>query len=169
MQSNETLNMTFPLTHNNRANTTMVPVYQGKSLLLVIAASLAAVKISHAFLASPSLVGASSFVCLTERSNIRERVHEQYQEGSTLPVLSMSFRADDDGPVSRRRAIGIGLSGWAGLTVATQPGRSLDITRKVQEQIRIRAQEEFDNVEALASPEGGKTLQPVLALKPIIT
>lgn len=71
--------------------------------------------------------------------------------------------------MSRSRVVGIGLSGWMGLTVAAQPGRTLDITRKVQEQMRIRTQEEFDNVEALASPEGGKTLQPVLALKPIIT
>lgn len=54
------------------------------------------------------------------------------------------------------------------MTVAAQPGLALDPIRKAQEQIRIRAQEEFDNVEALASPEAGKTIQPVLTLVPIV-
>lgn len=74
----------------------------------------------------------------------------------------------DDLPTSRGRAIGLGLSGWLGLTVAAQPGLALDPIKKAQEQIRIRAQEEFDNVEALASPEAGKTIQPVLTLVPIV-
>lgn len=74
----------------------------------------------------------------------------------------------DDLPTSRGRAIGLGLSGWMGLTAAAQPGLALDPLRKAQEQIRIRAQEEFDNVEALASPEAGKTIQPVLTLVPIV-
>lgn len=153
-----------------RPNTSKLSMYHKKSLLLLAATSVVAIRITHAFQSSPSLVGGSSFTSFAEHSsNMRERVHEEYQKGSTLRVLSMSSQADGDGPVSRSQAIGAGLWGWIGLTVAAQPGRTLDITRKVQEQIRIRAQEEFDNVEALASPEGGKTLQPILALKPIIT
>ncbi|CAB1096324.1 unnamed protein product [Ectocarpus sp. CCAP 1310/34] len=87
---------------------------------------------------------------------------------TTSSIPSMSLPAEG-GPTSRNRAIGLGVASLFSLAVAPTPGLALDPVRKVQEQLRIRAQEEFDNVEALASPEGGKTLQPVLALVPIIT
>lgn len=76
-------------------------------------------------------------------------------------------------PTSRSRAIGLGLAGWvAGLTLASGPSEAVDPIRKAQEQLRIWSQEDADNVLGggeLASPEGGKTLQPVLALIPIVT
>ncbi|CAM9371588.1 unnamed protein product [Scytosiphon promiscuus] len=81
----------------------------------------------------------------------------------------MSLPAEG-GPTSRGQAIAVGLAGWVGVMIAMPPpGRALNPVKKMQEQMRIRAQEEFDNVEALASPEGGKTIQPVLTLVPIIT
>ncbi|CAN0542830.1 unnamed protein product, partial [Ectocarpus sp. 12 AP-2014] len=85
---------------------------------------------------------------------------------SSIPSMSLPV---EGGPTSRSRAIGLGMASLFSLAVAPTPGLALDPVRKVQEQLRIRAQEEFDNVEALASPEGGKTLQPILALVPIIT
>lgn len=76
-------------------------------------------------------------------------------------------------PTSRRRVVGLGLAGWvAGLTVASGASEAIDPIRKAQEQLRIWSQEDADNVLGggeLASPEGGKTLQPVLALIPIVT
>ena len=57
------------------------------------------------------------------------------------------------------------------MTLASRPIEALDPIRKAQEQLRIWSQEDADNVLGgeLASPEGGKTLQPVLALIPIVT
>lgn len=58
------------------------------------------------------------------------------------------------------------------MTLASGSSQAIDPVRKVQEQLRIWSQEDADNVLGggeLASPEGGKTLQPVLALIPIIT
>lgn len=88
-----------------------------------------------------------------------------HQQCSVLRTAPLPPVDNDDFPTSRGRAIGLGL---LGLTVAAQPGLALDPIKKAQEQIRIRAQEEFDNVEALASPEAGKTIQPVLTLVPIV-
>ena len=75
---------------------------------------------------------------------------------------------------TRGRAVAVSLSAWiAGLTSASGWSHALDPVKKTQEWIRIRRQEEFDNNALgggeLASPEGGKTIQPVLALIPIVT
>lgn len=101
---------------------------------------------------------------LTTRNSGRDRTGKQ--QCSIRPTAALPPVGDF--PTSRGRAIGLGLTGVLGLTVAAQPGLALDPLRKAQEQIRIRAQEEFDNVEALASPEAGKTIQPVLTLVPIV-
>lgn len=87
----------------------------------------------------------------------------------------MSSTAMDDGrePISRGRAIGIGLSGWiAGLTLATRSSHALSPIKKSQELLRIWGQEDVDNLPGggeLASPEAGKTIEPVLTLIPIVT
>lgn len=78
----------------------------------------------------------------------------------------------DDSLINRRRAIALGLSGMVGgLTVAARSSFALDPLRKTQELWRIWNQQEADNVLGgeLASPEGGKTIQPVLTLIPIVT
>lgn len=90
-------------------------------------------------------------------------------------MLSPTTPATDDGqgPVSRGRAIGVGLSGWiAGLALAAGPSHALNPIKKSQELLRIWGQEDADNVLGggeLASPEGGKTIEPVLTLIPIVT
>lgn len=86
------------------------------------------------------------------------------------PIVLLSM---PDDIMTRGRALGVGLSGLiAGLTLVGKSSSALDPIRKSQEQWRIWNQEEADNVLGggeLASPEGGKTLQPVLALIPIVT
>lgn len=75
-------------------------------------------------------------------------------------------------PVTRGRAIGLGFLGViGGLAAAPTSSIALDPLRKTQELWRIRNQEEADSVLGgeLASPEGGKTIQPVLTLIPIVT
>lgn len=91
------------------------------------------------------------------------------RRSSQLWSLGMSFPEEGE-PTSRGRAIVVGLSGLiSGLTVASASSRAVDPIRKTQELLRIWGQEEADNVLGeLASPEGGKTLQPVLALIPIL-
>lgn len=125
---------------------------------------------AHAFQACPRLVGSTSQTSWRRSNYNEDRANEQYPaERMMSPRLSMSLPVES-GPTSRGRAIAVGLSGWMGLmTAMPAPGSALNPVKKMQEQMRIRAQEEFDNVEALASPEGGKTIQPVLTLVPIIT
>lgn len=138
-------------------------------LSLLAAIFVAGASIVHAFQACPRFVGSSWHTSARQqRSNCKkDRANERHRVERT--ILSMSLPAES-GPTSRGRAIAVGLAGWVGLmTAVPPPGRALNPVKKVQEQMRIRAQEEFDNVEALASPEGGKTIQPVLTLVPIIT
>lgn len=73
--------------------------------------------------------------------------------------------------ITRGKAIGLALSAMVALTSGS-PAKALDPVKKAQEAYRIWSQQEADNVLGggeLASPEGGKTLQPVLALIPIVT
>lgn len=91
------------------------------------------------------------------------------------PPLSRLLRMSlptEGAPTSRGRAIGVALSGWiAGLTLASGEGQAISPIKKTQELLRIWGQEEADNAlrGELASPEGGKTIQPVLALIPVVT
>ena len=83
-----------------------------------------------------------------------------------------------DSPIheaSRGHAIRIALSSAvAGLAICAQrtaPGYALDPKRQFEEIMRIRRQEDADNLLGggeLASPEGGKTIEPVLTLIPIV-
>lgn len=86
-------------------------------------------------------------------------------------VQDVRFSASN--PVSRGEAVALVLPGVAAaLTAAAAPSYAVDPVKKAQEAYRIWRQEEADNLlggDELASPEGGKTLQPVLALIPIVT
>lgn len=102
--------------------------------------------------------------------NVSDRYPRHPQQ--VMPESTPTTPSADE-PISRSRAIGVGLSAWiGGLTLASGASQALDPVRKAQEMMRIWNQEEADNVLGggeLASPEGGKTLQPVLALIPIVT
>lgn len=166
----------------------MLPVHKTCSLLLVVVIPLATIAVVTAFHPAAHLPESHSSAssrrleatCCDKFSTHDDRIRSHSRPDrcsnrstarpATPAPLSMSLSTGE--PTSRSRAIGIGLGGWvAGLTLASRPIEALDPIRKAQEQLRIWSQEDADNVLGgeLASPEGGKTLQPVLALIPIVT
>lgn len=144
------------------------------SLLAIIFAAKAATLYAFQLPPRPPRIIGATWRTSSRQLRVRDPIgdspprKEYYPADRTiLPRSSMSL-PPEGAPASRARVIGIALS-WVGLmTAIPPPGRALDPVKKFQEQMRIRAQEEFDNVEALASPEGGKTIQPVLTLVPIV-
>lgn len=168
------------------------PLRPTRCWLLSLAAVLTAVAAVNAFYSPARLVTPRSCSCRGSRGDkaisaapaqrcnssssrttldcsVNSSRHNTFPAWSWSP--SMSFFTEE--PISRGRAIGIGLSAWlTGLTWASGSGLALGPVRKTQELLRIWGQQEADNAlggRELASPEGGKTLQPVLALIPIVT
>lgn len=107
-------------------------------------------------------------LCITTRI-MKDEAYGLESTDLASPILSSPWRWDS--PMTRGRAIGLGFLGViGGLAAAPKSSIALDPLRKTQELWRIRNQEEADNVLGgeLASPEGGKTIQPVLTLIPIV-
>lgn len=102
---------------------------------------------------------------VARRSDCESRVRRRSTPHRRTLKLSM-------GAVSRGHAIRMTLlSAAAGLTLCPKQGFALDPKRQFEEMMRIRRQEEADNLLGggeLASPEGGKTIEPVLTLIPIV-